>query len=205
MNIIKTITDFDICSSGTTYIEDVQLRISVYRDSIRFTDIADALKTGKVCKVVSLNASYTAVDKCAIINWFNSIEDIRGFVLNAVEDDLGDIKVYVNEDKSVRTFSPFNINVIKPLKSSPAKWSVRNAMKALLNGQYTDLQVDSNYTDDYAYDAAVNFGKGAIEDVLEFCQGIIEGPSGWRVWESDGKITVNCHHFNYNSFKLVIT
>ena len=66
-------------------------------------------------------------------------------------------------------------------------------------------QCDGRYTDDYAYDAAVDFRSGMELHLPSFAKELIEDPSGWHVYPSskgkDGlvQLSVNCHSFNMNT------
>ena len=48
---------------------------------------------------------------------------------------------------------------IRPIKT-PEKWTLPHVWKAILSGQIYMGQCDGRYTDDYAYDAAVDFKSG---------------------------------------------
>jgi len=82
----------------------------------------------------------------------------------------------------------------------PKKWTLTDVVRALTCGQADDVRCDGKYTDDYAWDNAENFGKGPTS-ALHLARRIAERPSGWRVYAKDnGRISVGCHHFDYNSF-----
>ena len=209
MNIIEQ-REIDLFSTGEFYVKDLNIRINKYTDTIYITDLTNALRTGKVCKQVVIDAlerndivsvvEYTELLLVDIKKLFEIVSEETGHM--DVEDS--GVRVYCRERKSIRTFSPFNIKFLKPLTMVPKKWKIKDAIRALVNGQGTDLHKTLRLTDDYAYDSAYNFGKGLIEDVFEFCRGILENPSGWRVSEDNGVVHVNCHHFDYNEFDLKI-
>lgn len=103
-------------------------------------------------------------------------------------------------NKSIRTYSPFAR--YKPLSAEPSKWNMAHVIRALWCSQFEDLRCNGRYSDDYAYDAASNFGEGAITDGRLFAARIIESPSGWWVSRSGDLVTVSCHQFDHNSFKF---
>ena len=63
----------------------------------------------------------------------------------------------VSEDKGIRVFSWLHLDRFNPLTSEPKKWTLPHVARAIINGQFTGLKSDGTYTDDYAFDAAVNF------------------------------------------------
>ncbi len=72
-------------------------------------------------------------------------------------------------------------------------------MKILRSGK-VKVTCRGSYTDDYAYDAATNFGRGELdqEAILKLADDIEWDPSGWRcsAWnEKPGQLTLRCHSF----------
>lgn len=104
--------------------------------------------------------------------------------------------------ESKRVFSPLHLDRLKPLVAAPQRWTVPHALRALANGQYEDLRCTGRYSDDYAFDAAVDFRRGEIQSPLTLVQRIFESPRGWRCYEHNDRVSLNCHHFDYNSFRL---
>lgn len=208
---------------GTTYYaKDVNLKIHHYYGSLRITDITDALRTGKVCPQISISMRCARSEETPFISEllhkfdydFKKIYDYY-MSLEWIDAGYGGYKgieqenmvtIYKSEDKAIRIFSPFNLKYMKPLKETPKKWTVRHVLRLIVNGQYENLECDGRYTDDYAYDAAYNYGMGAIENGLAFAKSIIQCPSGW--WVSDykdrGKLSISCHTFDCNSLTPVI-
>jgi hypothetical protein len=80
-------------------------------------------------------------------------------------------------------------------------------LKILRSGQVR-ITCRGSYTDDYAYDAAVNFQRGDLDPdgILTLADDIERDPSGWRCsayGEKDGELSLRCHSFL--SYKLVST
>ena len=73
-------------------------------------------------------------------------------------------------------------------------------VRALINGQFESLRKNYYLTDDYAWDAAVNFQEGEIADVINFVEKIVEDPSGWRAYRDGGTVSISCHSFDSNKF-----
>ena len=107
------------------------------------------------------------------------------------------------ERQAIRVWSPFA--AVHPLKEKPKKWTVSHVVRVLLAGQFSRLECDGVYTDDYAYDNAVNYHKGDFSDhAVAFARRILENPSGWWAYQRDGvdsnRVSICCHHFDSNSF-----
>jgi hypothetical protein len=123
-------------------------------------------------------------------------------------DFSGDVRweLYRSERPAIRVWSPFAS--VNPLPHAPKKWTVAHVVRALLAGQFSNLKCDGKYSDDYAYDAAVNFHIGEFgqrpEAAIAFARRILESPSGWWAYDRDGsgRISICCHHFDSNSFKF---
>jgi hypothetical protein len=200
-----------ILENGGYYFEDIKTYIHLYSDSIVLINIENALKAGKCCQRYSVNydnfksntTMYCDLVNAGVDTFFKLFFAITG---NFIQEINPMFKVCTGEIKGVRTFSPFVS--IKPIKV-PAKWTVSHIVKAILSGQISEGVKAGHYTDDYAYDAADNFGKGKQLDLLDLAKELIEHPDGW--WckvEKAGKesieLSVNCHSFDYNkvTFKI---
>jgi len=202
------------------YIEDVKKHVILNRQ-IRITDLTDAMKTGKICTEYSI----TFVDKnldqeqIACLNFMNdmnwNIESVFNFceAQNWEKDKWGgynevyeydergnEMRIYRSDRKSVRTWSPFNLDVLKPLNETPSKWTLKHVIRALVNDQ-GKVVCRGVYTDDYAFDAAYNYQQGDVSS-LHFAKRLLTSPSGWWVGspESNGSMAVCCHHFDTNDF-----
>lgn len=91
----------------------------------------------------------------------------------------------------------------------------RATLKSLIKKGLVEVRVRSNYTDDYAYDAEVNFGrtewksatfeeKGRDYRILP--EAIAFGPElfgcvGGRAWEDGDMMGLSLHHFLYFDFR----
>ena len=190
-------------------------------DDWNVTDLTNALLPGKTCRTFTLKLDGPH-GHLHVTNWISRKfgNDIRalfsycdgleypqgrwGIEPHRIQTENGEITVYKDDESGVRTFSPFSLSALKPLKAIPAKWTMRHVYAAIANKQFKRLQCKGVYTDDYAWDDAVNYRKGDIKSPLDFLQSIIDSPSGWRCYASGNSVAVNCHHFDTNEFIPVI-
>ena len=231
MKVLKSYQELsleDYSCKGHIFIEDLQIRVSQTMGGIRIIDLEGALRVGKVCPEYSL--SWWQCDGPAkFLNYMLKlgIQDIKGLyeMLKAREFSLdqwgwyadkresvelpgGEVEEFCygrDDKKGVQVFSPFALKYLKPLKEAPKKMTVKHALRAIACGQFTDLRCAGKYTDDYAFDDAYDYQRGAIKAPLEFIKDIIDSPSGW--WASldqDGEVKLCCHHFDSNRFQLAI-
>jgi hypothetical protein len=186
-------------------------------DDWNLTDLTNALLPGKMCRTYSIKCN-APHGHLIVTNWITRTfsDDMRALFaycdglqfttgqwgLEAYRVNVEDhtIEIYRGDDQGIRTFSPFALANVKPLKAIPAKWTMRHVYAAIINHQFKSLKCQGVYTDDYAWDDAVNFRRGEIASPLDFIQAIINSPSGWRCYGSGGKVIVNCHHFDNNEF-----
>lgn len=213
MKTMKSLNDFDLmnhCGYGAYFFEKENVRVSVFRDCIKIIDLTNAQKVGKTCQEITLVSRHYSWEESIKINILNAIGEMsfHDFILATLENPEyiktfnEEIIVETDEEKGVYVFSPFYKN--KKIKS-PKKWTIRTVIKAIYSGQLIEGKKTMRLTDDYAYDAAANFGKGTL-DQLSFVKDLIESPSGWRVRQDEidkTVIYVNCHHFDYNQFVFV--
>ena len=228
-------------SHDNWFLERDQIKAHLFNGSLRLTDIADAMKPGKVCEEFCFNwnwhnarppSFYRLLERHeynlrSLFNELRSLSwqhrkhwktgepqaDWQSLTLanlavqmpkdfGQLSGDPGDnVELYRSELRSVRVWSPFA--KVSPLTEKPNKWTIPHVIRALLTGQFTRLKCDGVYTDDYAYDAAVDFQRGEIsgrDAVTAFARRILENPSGWWAYERDGEVSVCCHHFDSNSF-----
>ena len=201
MRIIETQAEIDPNDHGDIYVRAENIMVWQGADSIRVTDLTHALATGKECRYVSIR---NWQDSCGAVN------HVRGRYREQLDEHTADSKdgtleIYTGTEAGRRTFSPFALDRIKPLKAKPRKWTIPHVIRALINGQYEELKCNGVYTDDYAYDAAVNCRRGTISNALEFCRGIIKSPGGWwAMAQEGGRVSICCHSFDSNEFKAVI-
>ena len=201
---------------GTVYFKAENMRISRYSgfDDWRITDLTNALKRGLTCREYTLKSEHGRHGNLDVTNFINEFENLdrlwmfcESFSFEHKYDPIktGGIDIYRTDIKSIRVFSPFNLGNVKPLKAMPKKWTLSHVAAAIINKQFKDLKCNYVLTDDYAFDAAVNFQKKDISAHLEFIKDIIEHPSGW--WSNfnyDGTVKVCCHSFDSNEFTPVI-
>lgn len=191
------------------YIKDENLAISLGNASsgtIRILDTTNVYKRGKTCtSYVIYGEEYEArwevleafqlscraiFDACAKLPFKEGDHEAQS---------LMGLPVYKSESKGVSTYSPAHLDRLKPLKEVPKKWSISHVIRLLANDQFEDLATDTRYTDDYAYDAAYEFGKGSY-DKYKMIETLVGSPSGW--WFNHGKadgdyLGINCHSFDY--------
>lgn len=196
-------------SCSYLYIRGENIAVSMGSPSsgtIRILDTTNAYKRGKTC------TSYTIYSEEYEKRW----EILEAFQLSCraifdaceklpFEEDsyeaqsLMGVPVYKSVEKGVSVYSPLHLDRLKPLKEIPKKWMVTHVIRLLANDQFEDLATSSRYTDDYAYDAATNYGEGAY-DKHQMIEKLVESPSGW--WFNNGEkdgdyLGINCHSFDY--------
>jgi hypothetical protein len=215
----------EISRNGDThFLKDqllqVRIRFDCWGASIYVCDLTDAMKTGKTCRNVKVEFANTAhnddegfrglfeflapfgtnfralLDAQLALAWENNNYGFKQII-------DGNRTTTRHDSKSVRVYSPFA--TLAPLKAAPAKWTVTHALRAIWNGQIERFRCTGRYTDDYAYDAAENFGIRPVENGRAFCKGIIESPSGWRAYGNGAEVSISCHHFDNNAFTLKLT
>ena len=219
MNIEKILNVRDMLNKfydSGVYIESENLHVQQWKgfDDWKITDLTNALATGKTCRQYSFKSNGPH-GNCETINWL--LQDFYGDFRKAFdfcetlsfEKDqwgsckpyrIGGIDIWRRDEKSNRTFSPFALDRIKPLRAIPDKWTMRHVYAAIINNQFSTLKCDGVYSDDYAFDDAANYHKGEIAHPLAFIRRIIEHPSGWHCFVSSGWVHVGCHSFDNNSF-----
>lgn len=207
MIIIDSLKDIPQTVYKPIYIKNTNKNLQIYDNSIYITDLENALKAGKQCKVTKIIFNHTNRIMEYLSKFFNdnniTFSDLDS-ISNFKETDY--YSIVTTELPSIQTFSPFV--VFKPVKlpDNPKKINLSHVYKMLINKQIKKSVKDMSLTDDYAYDAACNFKKGNILNNLELAKDIIEHKSGYWLnvneFES-GKIGLNCHHFDYNTLYLI--
>jgi hypothetical protein len=209
------------------YIKDLMISAQKSGRGYGVVELENALKTGAMVASYGIFAQGQGHEDLAVLDYLKGLgigEDIKslyeylkdqdyqvgrwgGFDSIKIEykDDRfeGDIYLNKSEEKGVRVYSPFTLERLKPLKEVPKKWNLKHAIRAIANGQFTDLRCKMYLTDDYAMDAAYDFRKGEIKAPHNFIKKIIENPRGW--WSSLGEtgcVNLCCHHFDSNGFVL---
>ena len=123
-------------------------------------------------------------------DWLESLafEKNRFESYNTITFDYNDSKIEVckSDLKASNVFSPYKLDKLKPLKKVPEKPTRSHLIKALANGQYRNLKVVSRLTDDYAFDAANDFGRGMIGNPFSLVEDMVER-GGTRVYSRGRK------------------
>lgn len=200
------------------YVETPHVHIHLYNGSLSLTDLTNALKIGEICESYSMHYHGSSpLPGYHILRSVNYDLQVLMEIMKAIpweKDRWGgwenishvfngmEVILYRSDIKGVRVYSPFALDRMKPLKEDPKKWTLRHALRALVNGQYESLRCTGVYTDDYAYDYAYNYQQGEIKNGKAFAKQIIESPSGWWVYESNGVVHISCHTFDNNEFKF---
>lgn len=164
-----------LLSRTEAYFEDIQchFRRTYGGDCITLTDLSEAGKVGKDCRVWRLYPTVHGQD--VALNLLNDehFETCRDLYTAVKEGrELEHARVFSGERKAVKVFSPFQ--EVKPLKSIPEVWNKRNFTAAALSGQLFRGEVAYHYTDDYAMDAAYNFSEGAGINMPSFVRDVVE-------------------------------
>ena len=155
------------------YCEKEQLyyRRTYGGDSIHITDLSNAQKTGKNCDTWHI---YPSLDCDRSSSFLSKLQNAGAETIGQLVElcrsgeKFEDIDISKREEKGVDVFSPFV--EVKPLKELPEKWTKRNFAQALMSGQLFRGEVAYRYTDDYAYDAAYDFGSGQGLDMASFAK-----------------------------------
>ena len=148
---------------GKGFYADLNACIWCNRDAAHIVELENAMRRGKECKhhVVYANGQdmhlYLA-NECGV----KTPKDLYDLVHSGKELPEGG-SLSTREEKGVEVFSPFVS--IKPLTKLPEKWKKSDLVKAIMSGQVFSGVLDQRLTDDYAYDAAYNFGAGRKIDL----------------------------------------
>lgn len=202
MNIIESFEELDRLKNPT-YIKNGNLVLFLGRYGyVNITLLDNAMKIGKNCRQFTLQAATYDYDQHgyevlqAILQ--NADVDFAEFIKQLKEDSFtvpAGYQLILEERKGINTYSPFTkMNKVKLDASlTPLKLA-----KAIMAGQVKQVVCAGRYTDDYAYDAAVNFNKGVTKDLNELAKELIDdrGKGWWLNW-NDGKLSLNCCQFLY--------
>lgn len=200
---------YETClATGTRYYKAESLAVSVYADSLRVTDLTNALRPGATCRTWSFYVDGThrhSVTPCELVELAANCDTLPqlAVVLRSGQPLLpvDGLTVYQRDEKAMRVYSPFA--AVKPIKA-PQKWTLPHVWKAILAGQIKAGRVEERLTDDYAFDAATDFGRGPC-DVQAFARELIEHPGGWCVYgvqpQQDGTLLLKiaCHTFDFRT------
>jgi len=197
-------SDIEMPNNHGGYFADIKAYIHFYGESAVIIDLVNALKTGKDCNRYSIRLANYDREKslpCELWN-VNGIKTFKElFEAITTGKTLDNLAIESGIQKGIKTFSPFV--EVKPIKT-PSKWTVAHIWKAILSGQIYKGVKDGYYTDDYAGDAANNYGEGRKLDLIKLADEIIDSGKGWSVQvenEKDGIIMLSfdCYSFNSNT------
>lgn len=217
MKIINSCEEFRIFDFwdqyDDLYFSDSLISARPYRYSLVIIDLANAMKNGKTCTrwlfsvspwhMDTSKLSFTAYIMMAAPECDTLAELVAWLRAGKPLQEVDGLTVSVGGQPGNRTFSPFA--PIKPVKLGD-RLSAATIAKAICAGQIVAGRTDGRYTDDYAFDAATDFGRGEI-DVQAFAQDIYENPRGWRFWWHDDtrrEIVAACHTFDYKTLAVAV-
>lgn len=195
------------------YFEGRNISAHPYRNSLVIIDLANAMQNGKTCTRWLFSVSPWQMDtsrlclteyiEMAAPECDTLAELVAWLRVGKPLQEVDGLTVSVGEQPSNRTFSPFA--PIKPVKLGD-RLTAATIAKAIRAGQIVAGRTDGRYTDDYAFDAATDFGRGEI-DVQAFAKDIYENPRGWRFWWHDDtrrEIVAACHTFDYKTLAVAV-
>lgn len=196
-------SDLSCWEHDAGYFQDISAYVTVRTQQIVIVDLTNALIPGKECPRIVM----TPANSCppapmnAGLDTFRAVYD--AFFVRR-EKPVLDCNIHETQLKSMQVFTPFK--EIRPIKT-PARWTLPHVWKAILAGQIYEGYCNGRYTDDYAYDAAVNFRSGVPLHLPSFAKELIEDSSGWRVYpdKEDGgrvQLSVDCHTFDLNTLQF---
>ena len=193
------------------YFEGLNVSAHPYRNGLVIIDLADAMKPGKSCarwlfsvspwKMDAARLCMTEYVEMAAPECDTLAELVAWLRAGKPLLDVDGLTVDVGAQASNRTFSPFA--PVKPVKLGE-RLNAATIAKAIRAGQIVAGRTEGRYTDDFAFDAATDFGRGDI-DVQAFAQDIYEHPNGWRFWwhdETRREIVAACHTFDYKTLSV---
>jgi len=201
------------------YLVDTNLLISINgakKETLRINNISNAFKRGKMCDSYTLEChdfnnlmkivKHYNYNSESLLEAFQKIKFSTNQYDNYEPTTFEGSKLYKTDTKGVYTFSPFLLNRLKPLKEVPKKWAISHVKRLLANDQFKNLRTSQRLTDDYAFDAAYDFGRGALHRDTMLIE-LVENSRGWWVSGAgkDGdELGINCHHFDYKKCELYL-
>lgn len=201
------------------------IRIHYFNTMLEITDVTNAKKRSKTC--VQLNI-YTLgnedIDACKYMNDTNIatletfFEKFKDYSVN--QPNIFTYIIMENIQHQGYTYTvevlPSNIvvpatynlkDIYKPVKEVKTKSNhirISDIIRILINNNVQVVQ-DGRYTDDYAWDAAINFNKGHMFSPVEFAKKLIKDKSGWSAFvdaENKNRICICCYSFDCRSIYL---
>lgn len=192
-------SDLSCWDSSGGYFQDINAFVTVGTDRITIVDLTYALIPGKECVRITMTPveRYSPTPINAGLDTFRAVYE--AFFVRR-EKPVVECNVHEARLKSMQVFTPFK--KIRPVRQ-PSRWTIPHVWKAILSGQIYEGHCSGRYTDDYAYDAAVNFRSGAALHLPSFAKKLIEDSSGWHVYcdKADGnqvQLSVDCYTFDTN-------
>lgn len=184
----------NIMDSWSVYTEAENVHVRFYGECVRITDLTNAMKPGKVCRVYyfqwkdpEAGSSWALREFLDDLPFSKFVENLRAGIYkeNAPRLALFGIQYSEAEEKGTRTFSPFV--TVKPQKLD-GKMTPTKAAKMILAGQVVSGVTDYYYTDDYYRDAVDNYREGRPVNPYTMAREIIEdGPRSWSArLDNDG-------------------
>ena len=196
---------------GTYYFKEDQIGLDLFVNSISIWSITDAMKQGKkvaMFKTYSPDTYHNYNGLFGTIWDWESRSDISfvEWVKIMAQDHLAGItednyECYLpvcfrnfsgsNQpgpkwpsnfwmEKASEVFNPY----FKPkMVNVKTKWTTSKIVKAVLTGQITSFEIDQETSDDYRYDAALNFKKGQKLDLLSECKSMTQKNSHWNIFD----------------------
>ena len=102
-----------------------------------------------------------------------------------------------------KVYTALGMKRLRPLTEVPTKMTMAHVKRALANGQFKDLRCDADI-----HDLGPVPSNTGPRPVAPFLRQLVEAEqyTGWYVGYSAAvnRVTVNHHHFDRNSFELVI-
>lgn len=73
----------------------------------------------------------------------------------------------------------------------------RRTLCKILRSPHIRVRLNYRYTDDYAWDAATDFGRKELapQEILQLAKDIEKSPSGWVATPVEGMVSLRCYHF----------
>lgn len=196
VNIYPSSKDVSIWDERTGYFADIPALIKTTSDYVMILNLTNAMVPGKTCKRLRVYRQKMYDDR-VMTEGMRTFADLYEHFFNLRRIPEG-CDAYEDDEKSMRTFSPFV--QVKPIKT-PDKWTLPHVWKAILSGQIYEGWIDGKYTDDYAYDAATNYSSGRGIHLPSFAADLIDSPGSWNVsvdkrMGNTVQLSINCYHYD---------
>lgn len=172
-------------------------------------EITHAGRRGKICNELSFRANDKDPDSHLkiLLQYLETLFEATTSEILPRELMQPEIKTqgtfYFHKVQAIKICPP-DWSIIRPLEKEPKKWTIPHVVRALVNGQFEDLQRDYRYTDDYAWDNATNFGEGFIGN-FNLAEEIISIDLHWTVFKDySDRLSVQPHSNESYSFKFIM-